>query len=171
MAHVLPMPALQVRDPIEPLVLVKAGDLPVQSASFQAWGESSEIASRSDRAREPIFRAAGTDKVPGRPHAGAAPPLVWARPAQMWARRPHEGARPAQMWDLRDLVRAGPAQTWARRPQERAGLAQMGDLRDLVRAGRPHEGARRAHKWARPAQTWGGPARWTREHPAASHRR
>jgi len=35
MAHVLPMPALQVRDPVEPFVLVKTDDLSVQNASFR----------------------------------------------------------------------------------------------------------------------------------------
>jgi hypothetical protein len=37
---VLPMPAFQVRYPVEPLVLVKTDDLPVQNASFQGLGSA-----------------------------------------------------------------------------------------------------------------------------------
>jgi hypothetical protein len=35
MAHVLPMTALQVRDPVEPFILMKSDDFPVQNASFR----------------------------------------------------------------------------------------------------------------------------------------
>ena len=37
MAHVLPVTALQVRDPVEPFVLVKTDDLSVQNASFRRF--------------------------------------------------------------------------------------------------------------------------------------
>ena len=36
MTHMLAMPTFQVRDPVEPFILVKADDLPVQNASCPA---------------------------------------------------------------------------------------------------------------------------------------
>jgi len=63
MAHVLPMTALQVRDPVELLILVKSDDLPMQNASFRGCLESPE--------RRPIPPG---DKSPGyeqRPLKGA----------------------------------------------------------------------------------------------------
>ena len=53
--HVLPVPTLQVRDPVEPLVLMKAGDLPLHCGQASRSSARAPITSRA--ARTPEARA------------------------------------------------------------------------------------------------------------------
>jgi hypothetical protein len=57
MAHVLSMTALQVRDPVEPFILMKSDDFPVQNASFRRLASFRETSKRFQDTR-PGFRGA-----------------------------------------------------------------------------------------------------------------